>query len=149
MLAELHQKEKSMSTSKFVTHFYLGLSFLGLLMVSLMSIHNPQATMDLVQVKLDNNDAISSIRGIYGGVGLSILVSLVYGYFKLGLRVLLAFFTMFWGFYALSRLLTLTINGPLASFGQQWLITESFLCIVGVALLWVNTKNETSPKKLV
>ena len=38
-----------------------------LLMVSLMAFVNPQSVMDLVSVKLTNDDASSSIRGIYEG----------------------------------------------------------------------------------
>ena len=53
-------------------------SALSLLMVSLMAMANPQSVMDLVQVQLPNTDAYSSIRGIYGGVGLVIITQLIY-----------------------------------------------------------------------
>ena len=49
-----------------------------LLMVSLMAFLNPQSVMDLVSVKLTNTDAYSSIRGIYGGVGMTLVISLLY-----------------------------------------------------------------------
>lgn len=43
-----------------------------------MAFGDPQAVMDLVLVKLDNTDAYSSIRGVYGGVGIAILGVLLY-----------------------------------------------------------------------
>ena len=45
---------------------FILLSALSLLSVSLMAFANPQSVMDLVQVQLSNNDAFSSIRGVYG-----------------------------------------------------------------------------------
>lgn len=70
-----------MTTQKAIkigNNLFVGISILGLTSVSLLSLFNPQATMDLVRVSLTNNDAISSIRGIYGGVGLTIVISLGY-----------------------------------------------------------------------
>jgi hypothetical protein len=46
---------------------FVVMSVLCLLSVSIMAFYNPQSVMDLVQVTLPNNDAFSSIRGIYGG----------------------------------------------------------------------------------
>lgn len=56
----------------------IGISVLGILSVSFMAFGDPQAVMDLVHVKLDNTDAYSSIRGVYGGVGIAILGVLLY-----------------------------------------------------------------------
>lgn len=117
----------------------IGFSAVAILMVSLMAFQNPQAVMDLVQVKLPNNDAFSSIRGVYGGVGFTIFISLVYLAFKDHTRGL-AFAAILWGSYALSRLMTITLEGPLGAFGQQWLMIESILCITAVVLLIVRVK---------
>jgi uncharacterized membrane protein len=110
---------------------YVGLSILSLAYVSLLSIYSPQATMNLVATALPNTDAISSIRGIYGGVGLVITISLIYLLVK-DLRKALIFLCMFWFAYALSRLLTLWVDGPLGAFGNQWLITESVLGLLAL-----------------
>ena len=117
----------------------IGFSALSILMVSVMAFQNPQAVMDLVQVKLTNNDAFSSIRGVYGGVGLTIFISLVYLAFKDHTKGL-AFASILWGSYALSRLMTISLEGPLGEFGQQWLMIESILCIVAVTLLIIRVK---------
>lgn len=130
---------------KIGNNLFVGISILGLASVSLLSLCDPQATMDLVHVNLTNNDAISSIRGIYGGVGLSIIVSLCYFLIH---RVVVAvqFLTLFWFSYALSRLITILVNGPLGGFGTQWIITESILFMLGVALLVFN-RNLTSKQR--
>lgn len=70
-----------MKTTKIVTvcsRVYIGFSILSLGYVALLSLFSPQATMNLVATPLPNTDAISSIRGIYGGVGLVITVQLIY-----------------------------------------------------------------------
>ncbi len=121
---------------------YIGISILGLTSVSLLSIYDPQATMDLVNVKLSNNDAISSIRGIYGGVGLSIIISLLYLCFTQKARVAISFLTLFWSSYAISRLITIYVNGPLGAFGNQWIVIESAFCLSGLTLvLWNRSGN--------
>jgi hypothetical protein len=117
----------------------ISFSALAILMVSLMAFQNPQSVMDLVQVKLPNNDAFSSIRGVYGGVGLTIFISLMYLAFKDHTKGL-AFAAILWGSYALSRLMTISLEGPLGAFGQQWLLIESILCIVAVTLLIARVK---------
>lgn len=117
---------------------YIGISILGLTWVSLLSMYSPQATMDLVHVKLSNNDAISSIRGIYGGVGLSIITSLLYLYFTKQTRIVISFLTLFWGSYAVSRLITIFDNGPLGAFGNQWIVVESLFCLLGLILIFWN-----------
>jgi hypothetical protein len=57
---------------------FILLSGLSLLSVSIMAFNNPQSVMDLVAVKLNNTDAYSSIRGVYGGVGLTLFITLLY-----------------------------------------------------------------------
>jgi Domain of unknown function (DUF4345) len=114
-------------------------SALSLLYVSAMAIVSPQAVMDLVQVTLPNNDAFSSIRGVYGGVGLTIVISLIYLAFKDAGKGLV-FLAMLWGFYAVSRLLTVVTEGALGDFGKQWLTIESTLCLLAVMLLALRRK---------
>jgi nitrate reductase gamma subunit len=60
------------------TRIYLGVSLLSLLSVSMMALFDPQSVMDLVDVQLGNTDALSSIRGVYGGVGITICLSILY-----------------------------------------------------------------------
>lgn len=114
-------------------------SALSLLYVSLMAIVSPQAVMDLVHVTLPNNDAYSSIRGVYGGVGLTIVISLIYMAVKDAGKGL-AFLSMLWGFYALSRLMTMASEGALGDFGKQWLTIESVLCLLSLTLLFLRQK---------
>ncbi len=112
------------------------ISAFSLLMVSLMGFYNPQAVMDLVGVKLPNTDSFSSIRGVYGGVGMVLVIQLVYLLIK-DRKKALAFLILLWGFYALSRLMTIAVEGPLGAFGSQWLQTESvlFMLCLGAYLL--------------
>jgi hypothetical protein len=118
-------------------------SALSLLYVSVMAIVSPQAVMDLVQVSLPNNDAYSSIRGVYGGVGLTIVISLIYLAVKDAGKGLV-FLAMLWGFYALSRLLTILAEGALGDFGKQWLTIESVLCLLSLALLFIRRRNTST-----
>lgn len=123
---------------------FILLSALALLSVSVMAFSNPQSVMDLVGVRLTNTDAFSSIRGVYGGVGLTLFISLIY----LMLRDVpkgLAFLSLLWGFYALSRIVTVVAEGALGAFGRQWLLIESVFCLVALALLWAR-KADTSPQ---
>jgi hypothetical protein len=125
-----------MKTIKIASRAFIILSCLSLLYVSLLAFVNPQAVMDLVNVTLPNNDAISSIRGIYGGVGLTIVTMLLYLAFadvKKGLIVL----SMFWGLYAISRFITILVEGQLGAFGTQWLTIETVFCLIAVSLLFV------------
>lgn len=118
-------------------------SALSLLYVSVMAIVNPQAVMDLVQVSLPNNDAYSSIRGLYGGVGLTIVITLIYLAAKDAGKGLV-FLAMLWGFYALSRLLTILSEGALGEFGKQWLTIESVLCLLSLTLLLIRRRNTST-----
>jgi hypothetical protein len=119
----------------------IGLTSLGILMVSVMAFINPQSVMDLVGVTLPNTDAYSSIRGVYGGAGMAIFVALVYLLInnqKLGLL----FVALICGLYAMSRTITIYVEGNLGEFGQQWLIIESSMCIM--ALLVYYTRSLTN-----
>ncbi|TWI81341.1 uncharacterized protein DUF4345 [Lacibacter cauensis] len=124
---------------RFTSAGLIGFSAFAILMVSVMAFQNPQKVMDLVQVTLPNNDAFSSIRGVYGGVGLTIAISLVYLAFKDHTKGLV-FASILWGSYALSRLMTISMEGPLGAFGTQWLYIESFLCVASVILLIIRVK---------
>ena len=99
-----------------------------------MAFMNPQSVMDLVQVQLPNNDAFSSIRGVYGGVGFTITTVIICTLFK-SRKTGLAFIALLWGTYAVSRLITIAVEGSLGSFGQQWLMIESSLCLMSLLLL--------------
>jgi hypothetical protein len=113
---------------------FIFLSAFSLVYVATLAIWSPQAVMDLVKVKLDNTDAISSIRGVYGGVGVTLFAALLY----LGLYEVekgLAFLSIFWGSYSLSRILTLVLDGSLGAFGTQWLWIETIFCVIGLSLL--------------
>jgi Domain of unknown function (DUF4345) len=121
---------------------FISFSAFSLLMVSLMAFVNPQSVMDLVAVKLSNNDAFSSIRGIYGGVGLTIVISLIYMMRK-HIKEALLFLTLLWGLYAVSRLITILVEGPLGDFGTQWIVTESVFC--GIAILLLESYKRVKP----
>ena len=118
---------------------FILLSALALLSVSVMAFSNPQSVMDLVGVKLTNPDAFSSIRGVYGGVGATLVISLLY-LMLWDVPKGLAFLSLLWGFYALSRLITVFAEGALGAFGQQWLLIESICCLMALGLLWANRK---------
>jgi hypothetical protein len=124
----------NLKTLKISSKFYVFFSGLSLGYVAVQSLINPQSTMDLVEVSLPNTNAVSSIRGIYGGVGLLILGTLLY-FMKRDLLKALLFLVAFWYAYAISRVLTIIIDGPLGNFGKQWLVIESAMCVVGAALL--------------
>jgi hypothetical protein len=114
----------------------IGLTSLGILMVSVMAFINPQSVMDLVGVTLPNTDAYSSIRGVYGGAGMAIFVALVYLLInnqKLGLL----FVALICGLYAMSRTITIYVEGNLGEFGQQWLIIESSMCIMALLVYYI------------
>jgi hypothetical protein len=114
---------------------FILLSALSLLSVSVMAFTNPQSVMDLVQVRLTNNDAFSSIRGVYGGVGLTLVISLVYLMLK-DVRKGLAFLCLLWGSYALSRTITIFSEGSLGAFGRQWLLIETLFFVIAASLLF-------------
>lgn len=117
----------------------MAISVLGILSVSLMAFNSPQSVMDLVSVKLDNTDALSSIRGIYGGVGIPLLMVMIY-LWKYDLRKGMLFLGVFWGSYAMSRLITIIIDGPLGAFGTQWIYTETILASISLFLYFKSNK---------
>ncbi len=134
-----------MKTSKIITissKLFVALSGLSLIYVSLLSLINPQATMDLVHVNLSNTDAISSIRGIYGGAGIAITTSFLWVFFQQP-RWSLTFLALFWGGYALSRILTIIIDGSLGEFGNQWLVIETIFCCIAILLALLYPQKET------
>ncbi len=133
------KKMKNYPILKFANYTFIGFCTLSLLYVSVLAFINPQLVMDLVAVELKNTDAYSSIRGIYGGVGLAVVIMLVYFMFKnqpLGL----VFLGLIWSLYAISRLITIFVEGTLGNFGSQWLVTESTLAILSLILLYLNKK---------
>ena len=124
----------------------IGLSALSLLSVSAMAFFNPQMVMDLVGVTLPNTDAYSSIRGVYGGVGLTLVITLVYLAFTDAGKGLL-FLSLLWGSYALSRGLTILNEGALGAFGSQWLLIESTLC--GLAIMLLVLRRRTAARVVI
>jgi hypothetical protein len=55
----------------------------------------------------------------------------------------LLFLCLLWGFYALSRTVTIFAEGALGDFGTQWLITETvFFCLA--LTLWVLNRKAIS-----
>ncbi|HZG24701.1 MAG TPA: DUF4345 domain-containing protein [Chitinophagaceae bacterium] len=130
---------KTTKTLVFASKGFILLSALSLLSVSLMAFANPQSVMDLVHVQLNNTDAFSSIRGVYGGVGLTLFISLVYLMIKDTQKGLL-FLCLLWGFYALSRTITIFMEGALGEFGTQWLTIESLFFFIASALLFFHKK---------
>jgi hypothetical protein len=130
---------KTAKTIQLASQGVILLSACSFLSVSLMAFANPQSVMDLVQVQLTNTDAFSSIRGVYGGVGLALSISLFYLMLRDVLKGL-ALLSLLWGFYALSRIITLFTEGPLGAFGTQWLTIEASLFLATVTLLLLNRK---------
>ncbi|WP_187263935.1 DUF4345 domain-containing protein [Pontibacter beigongshangensis] len=124
---------------------FILVSALSLLSVSVMAFASPQAVMDLVHVQLTNTDAFSSIRGVYGGVGLTLFISLIYLLFY-DTRKGLAFLCLLWGFYALSRTITIFCEGALGDFGTQWLLTESVLFVLALLLVVAYRNPASSPE---
>jgi len=104
-----------------------------------MAMASPQAVMDLVGVQLPNTDAFSSIRGVYGGVGLTLFISVLY-LLRHNPRQGLLFLCLLWGFYALSRIITIYIEGALGAFGTQWLLIEGAFFCIAAALLYLSKK---------
>lgn len=130
---------KTSKTVKNIARVFIGFSALSLLSVSVMAFFNPQSVMDLVQVKLNNTDAFSSIRGVYGGVGLTLFISLIYLMVK-NVKQGLGLLSLLWGFYALSRAITILVEGPLGSFGSQWIVTELVLFVIAIILFIIHTE---------
>ncbi len=130
---------------KFSSKGLILFSALSIAMVSAMAFDDPQAVMNLVGVQLPNNDAYSSIRGVYGGVGLTIFITLIYLAIK-DYKKGLVFTSVLWGSYALSRLLTIAVEGSLGAFGNQWLMIESVLCLSSLILLALQAGSSKAAK---
>jgi uncharacterized membrane protein len=130
---------KAQKNVKISSQIFIGFSAFSIGYVALLSLFSPQSTMDLVATTLPNTDAISSIRGIYGGVGLVITIQLIYLLIKDYYKGLL-FLSLFWGAYAISRLITIFVDGSLGEFGNQWIIIESTFSTIAVILLLVSKK---------
>ncbi|QIP15795.1 DUF4345 domain-containing protein [Spirosoma aureum] len=137
---------KKQAILKRLSQGYILLSAVALLSVSIMAFSSPQSVMDLVHVQLNNTDAFSSIRGVYGGVGLTLFISLIYLMIN-DIQKGLAFLSLLWGFYALSRVVTIFTEGSLGDFGTQWLVTESVLFVIGVMLYLTSPQSATFPTK--
>lgn len=129
------------------TRIYLGFSLLSLLSVSVMALFDPQSVMDLVGINLNNNDAISSIRGVYGGVGITICLTIFYLLIRHPEKGA-GFLSIFWGAYAFSRLITLISDGPLGDFGNQWLLIETVMALVGLGL-WLALNSGRRKQKFI
>lgn len=128
---------KTKNPTTILAKSFILLSAFSLLAVSLMAFSDPQAVMDLVQVKLPNADAFSSIRGVYGGVGLTLFIWLIY-LWRTNVQQALAFLSLLWGFYAVSRIMTIFMEGKLGAFGNQWLVIESVFFLISATLFWRN-----------
>ena len=137
---------KQQKTIRLIARVFMGLSALSMLSVSLMAFSNPQAVMDLVHVHLGNTDAFSSIRGVYGGVGLTLFISIVYMLVR-DVRHGLMFLCMLWGFYAISRVMTIFTEGSLGAFGTQWLTIESIFFSIALVLAIIYRPQPTTGKQ--
>jgi hypothetical protein len=132
-------KMKRILTVRSASRSFIVLSGLSILSVSIMALIDPQMVMDLVQVNLPNNDAYSSIRGVYGGVGITLCVALVYTMRK-DLKDSLGLLSVLWGSYAASRIITLVNEGKLGDFGNQWLVIELVFFAIALVLFRFNKK---------
>lgn len=130
-----------------LTRVYLCFSMVSLLSVSIMALFDPQSVMDLVGINLNNNDAISSIRGIYGGVGITICLTIFYLLIRHPEKGA-GFLSVFWGAYAFSRLITLISDGPLGDFGNKWLVIETVMALVGLGL-WLALNSGRRKQKFI
>ncbi len=115
------------------------ISALGTLSVSLMALVDPQGVMAMVHTPLDNTDAYSSVRGVFGGVGLTLAAIMVW-VFRRDRTAGLGFIALFWGNYALCRALTIAMDGPLGAFGGQWIVIETMLALAALALYVVRKR---------
>ena len=135
------KKMKAQKIAKISSQTFIGFSALSLGYVAVLSLISPQSTMDLVATTLPNTDAISSIRGIYGGVGLVITLQLIYLLIKDYYKGLF-FLSLFWGAYAISRFITIFSEGALGNFGNQWIVIESAFCIIAIILTVLTKKTQ-------
>lgn len=130
---------KAQNRIQSISKIYVVFSAFSLFSVSIMAFFSPQAVMDLVQVQLNNTDAYSSIRGVYGGVGFALVIGLLY-HMRRHLQEAVGFLGLFWGLYAASRFTTIITEGALGAFGNRWLMIESSMCVIAFVLLLVNRR---------
>jgi len=116
---------------------FILLSALTLLSVSVMALVSPQAVMDLVGVQLPNTDAFSYILGEYGGASFILFISLLY-LLRQPPRHGLGFLCLLWGFYVLSRIITIDTKDALGAFGIQWLITRGVFFGIAASILFIS-----------
>ncbi|HLO82099.1 MAG TPA: DUF4345 domain-containing protein [Chitinophagaceae bacterium] len=131
---------KRIFTVRTASKGFIVLSALSILSVSIMALLNPQMVMDLVQVNLPNNDAYSSIRGVYGGVGITLCVAIVYTMQK-NLQESLGLLGILWGSYALCRIITVFNEGQLGAFGNQWMKIELIFFFIALILFQLNKRS--------
>lgn len=133
---------KTETLIRIASRVFITMSALTFLYVSILALTNPQSVMDLVDVKLTNNDALSSIRGVYGGVGLSLSITLAYLAFT-NVPKGLSLLCLLWGFYAGSRVITIFSDGALGTFGLQWMTIEATFFAFALTLLVVDSVTKT------
>ena len=131
---------KKIFSIRTASKIFIALSLLSILSVSIMALFDPQMVMDLVQVNLPNNDAYSSIRGVYGGVGLTLCVALVYTMQK-NLLESLGLLGILWGSYAACRIITLFHEGQLGAFGNLWMKIELVFFFMALILFLLNKRS--------
>nr|WP_287937155.1 DUF4345 domain-containing protein [Algoriphagus sp.] len=127
---------KSKQILKKPTQGYVIFSLLIIAYVSLIALLSPRQIMEMMQINLENNDAISSVRGVYGGLGLaitSILIYLLFNHPDWAFR----FLVMYWGGHTLSRIITIVADGELGNFGTYWLLIEGLFFISGMAIFCI------------
>jgi hypothetical protein len=134
-----------MKIKEILSQFFVVFSALSILAVSIMAFDDPQAVMDLVHVRLPDPDAFSSIRGVYGGAGFAIVISLLFSFRKYTENAL-GFLSLLWGFYALSRFITIYKEGPLGEFGNLWIKAESLLFVIALSLFIWNKRSAASQR---
>lgn len=135
-----------MKTNKLLeaaTWIIVAISALGTLSVSIMALFDPVGVMALVHTPLDNTDAFSSIRGVFGGAGIALATAIVW-IFRRDRTAGVGFLALFWGNYALCRAITIVMDGPLGDFGNQWIGIESTLAVFA-GVVYVLRRQAASP----
>lgn len=122
---------------------YVLFSCFSIVIVSAMAFFSPQAVMNLVATDLPNTDAISSIRGVYGGVGFTLLTCILYT-LRRNVTESLGLLSIFWGLYAVSRIMTIFIDGRLGAFGTRWLVIETIFALTALLLWKLSTRTRNA-----
>lgn len=121
----------------------VAISALGTLSVSLMALFDPKGVMALVYTPLDNTDAYSSVRGVFGGVGITLAAIMVW-VFRRDRTAAMGFISLFWGCYAFCRALTIAVDGPLGAFGNQWIGIETTLALCALVVYGLRRRAATT-----